>query len=222
MNGKHHDHHHPPNSSTSKTNFPLDYKPNINDLRQLFDDTSRHHEHKRHHHSSSHHRRSAIYADAKPTTATIDDNLFDLKTTNGNGHASSHSMVVSPSAMPNVRNPEFERVKQKFDKPANATGSSTRNKKARNFSSFLKFSNKRNELVPNETDASKLSNAAVDVVLTDDVPTDKMKTNERLTGNKKKDAYMNSSMNLDGLKVSEDDDDDDVSTTLVNCVCLRV
>lgn len=214
VNAKQHDLYHP-STSTSKSQFPHDYKPNINDLRQLFDDNSRHHaEHKKHH---STHRRSGIYADAKPTMVG-DENILELK--NGNGHQ-SHSILSA--AIPSTRNIEFERVKQKFDKPSNATGSSARNKKARNFSSFLKFSNKRNECVPNETDASKLSNTVIAVAVngtSEDVSiglaatNDKVMTNERLTVNKKKDAYMNSSMNLDGLKVSEDDDDDDVSTTL--------
>lgn len=210
VNAKQQDLYHP-STSTAKSNFPHDYKPNINDLRQLFDDNSRHHaEHKKHHSS---HRRSGIFADAKPTTA-IDEHIFELK--GGNGH---QTQSIVTAAIPTTRNIDFERVKQKFDKPSNATGSSTRNKKARNFSSFLKFSNKRNECVPNETDASKLSNTALAAVngLNDDPSiglsmNEKIKTNERLTVNKKKDAYMNSSMNLDGLKVSEDDDDDDVSS----------
>lgn len=214
VNAKQHDLYHP-STSTSKSQFPHDYKPNINDLRQLFDDNSRHHGEQKKHQSS--HRRSGIYADAKPTTV-VDENILEMK--NGHGHQ-SHSILTA--AIPSTRNIEFERVKQKFDKPSNATGSSARNKKARNFSSFLKFSNKRNECVPNETDASKLSNTAMAVTVnsaSEDVPiglgvaNDKVKTNERLTVNKKKDAYMNSSMNLDGLKVSEDDDDDDVSTIL--------
>lgn len=213
VNAKQHDLYHP-STSTPKSQFPHDYKPNINDLRQLFDDNSRHHaEHKKHHSS---HRRSGIYADAKPTTVAEED-ILELK--NGIGHQ-SHSILTA--AIPTTRNIEFERVKQKFDKPSNATGSSARNKKARNFSSFLKFSNKRNECVPNETDASKLSNTAMAIAVngtSEDVSiglgatNDKVKTNERLTVKKKKDAYMNSSMNLDGLKVSEDDDDEDVSTT---------
>lgn len=132
--------------------------------------------------------------------------MFDMKNTNGH---QAQSIVMA--AIPSTRNIEFERVKQKFDKPSNATGSSARNKKARNFSSFLKFSNKRSECVPNETDASKLVSAGNG--MNDDTSiganvNEKIKTNERLTVNKKKDAYMNSSMNLDGLKVSEDDDDD--------------
>lgn len=216
MNAKQHELYHP-STSTSKSNFPHDYKPNINDLRQLFDDNSRHHaEHKKHHSS---HRRSGIYADAKPTTA-IDENIFELKNPNGNSH---QSQSIVSAAIPSTRNIEFERVKQKFDKPTNATGSSARNKKARNFSSFLKFSNKRSECVPNETDASKLSNTVMAAAAVNGLNEDasnglcgneKIKTNERLTVNKKKDAYMNSSMNLDGLKVSEDDDDDDVSKSI--------
>lgn len=211
MNAKPQDLYHQ-STSTSKSNFPHDYKPNINDLRQLFDDSSRHHaEHKKHHSS---HRRSGVYADAKSTTA-IDENIFEMKNTNGSSGHQSQSIAMA--LIPTTRNIEFERVKQKFDKPSNATGSSARNKKARNFSSFLKFSNKRNECVPNETDASKLVNAVNG--MSEDAPiganaNEKIKTNERLTVNKKKDAYMNSSMNLDGLKVSEDDDDDNVSICL--------
>lgn len=179
-----------------KCSFPFEYKPNINDLRQLFDDSSRHHDEKKH----KTNRHSSSFSDAK--YSGVDDRLFESK---GSHQAAS----VTVSAVQPIRNIEFERVKQKFDKPAtSATGSSTRNKKARNFSSFLKFTNKRNDIDTNETDASKLSNsngkAHDEIVKTADVD----KGNECYIVASKKESFMSNSMNLDGLKVSDNDDDE--------------
>lgn len=172
-------------------------------MRQLFDDNSRHENKKNHRHS-------AIYSDAKHTT-TLDENIFNCK----NGHHQSQSIVTA--AIPSSRHPDFERVKQKFDKPntSNSPSSSTRNsKKTRNFSSFLKFNNKRNETtampIDNSCDAAnKLTNNSNLMESCDSVDSTKAIAGDSLINNKKIDAYMNSSMNIDGLKVSEDDDDED-------------
>lgn len=184
--------------TSTKQSYPLDYKPNINDLRQLFDDNSRHENRK------NLNRDSAIYGDAKHTS--LHENIFDCK----NYHRQSQSIVTA--AIPTSRS-DFERVKQKFDKPnaSNSPSSSSRNnKKARNYSSFLKFNNKRSESVPNESVGHEgPTKVPQNISLTESV--DSIDSTKAIVGdsltNKKKDVYMNSSMNLDGLKVSEDEDD---------------
>lgn len=165
-------------------------------MRQLFDDNSRHHDDKKH----KVNRHSSNYNDAKFSGA--DDRLFESKSTH-------QTASVTVTAMQPIRNMEFERVKQKFDRPTSSTGSSTRNKKARNFSSFLKFSNKRNEIDTNETDASKLSNSNNKTHDELTKPTEAERTNECFVIATKKESFiMSNSMNLDGLKVSDNDDDE--------------
>lgn len=177
-------------------------------MRQLFDDNTRH-DHKKHHSN----RHSAIYSDAKHTS--IDENLFELK----NGH---QSQSIIAAVVPSTRNIDFERVKQKFDKPNTSTSSASRNnKKARNFSSFLKFSSKRAEVTSTNNDVDSIKIINNNVNLSDSIESsDKLILNDSLV-TKNKDAYMNSSMNLDGLKVSEDDDDDNVSKCYCKLTKLR-
>lgn len=171
----------------------------------MFDDNSRH-ENKKNHMN----RNSVIYGDAKHTS--LDENIFDYK--------SYHHQSIITAAIPSSRH--VERVKQKFDKPnpSNSPSSSSRNgKKARNFSSFLKFNNKRGEATIDNNDESALIQTplASNINLTksiDSLDSTKVGIGDSLN-NKKKDVYMNSSMNLDGLKVSEDDDDDDEVSILM-------
>lgn len=177
----------------AKLNFPQDYKPNINDLRQLFDDHSRHHHDDK---KGKTNRHSSVYSDAK--FSGTDDVVCNPK-------ASRQQMASMSSSA--SRNIDFERVKQKFDKPV-STGSSSRNKKARNFSSFLKFTNKRNETETYDVGSKKFTSESSK---THDDHCDILnakKFTDTSLGENKKDSYMNNSINLDGLKVSEDDDDD--------------
>lgn len=203
--------------------YPLECKPNINDLRQLFDDNSRAENRKNHRHS-------AIYADAKHTS--LDESIFDnykgIAINSGGGGGSgyhqsqtqsqsqSQSQSIVMAAIPTTRNPDFERVKQKFDKPtvtnsASSSSSNTRNgKKARNFSSFLKFNNKRSDTISssnglNDNVASKVPNNLNLTESIDSVDSTKAVAGDSLS-NKKIDAYMHSSINIDGLKVSDDDE----------------
>lgn len=197
--------------------YPLECKPNINDLRQLFDDNSRAENRKNHRHS-------AIYADAKHTS--LDESIFDnykgIGIGNGGGgsgyhqsQAQSQSQSIVMAAIPSTRNPDFERVKQKFDKPSvtnsASSSSSTRNgKKARNFSSFLKFNNKRSDTITssnglNDSVASKVPNNSNLTESIDSVDSTKAVAGDSLS-NKKIDAYMHSSINIDGLKVSDDEE----------------
>lgn len=153
-------------------------------MRQLFDDQARD-QHKRHGSRHSSH----VYADAK--RSSIDENIF------------GPSSLASLGAMPPVaRNLEFERVKQKFDRPT--TSSSSRNpKKTRNFSSFLKFNNKRSDPSPVDAYNSPRNSQYLEIDM-------KSNENESLSARKKNDAFMHSSINIDGFKVSEAEDDDDV------------
>lgn len=151
-------------------------------MRQLFDEHARHEQHRKH---SNRHSSSQLYSDAKHSS--VDENIFGPSSlTSGLG----------------ARNLDFERAKQKFDRPNN---SSSRNpKKARNFSSFLKFSNKKSD--PSPVDNEVYSSPRTSQYMEDDVNQMKLNNCDDAT-DRKKNAYMNSSMNLDGLKVSEDDDD---------------
>lgn len=191
----------PKRHSSTKPNYPLECKPNINDLRQLFDDNSRCDNKKSHRHS-------AIYADAKHTS--LDESILDYK---GVGYHQSQSQSIVMAAIPSSRHPDFERVKQKFDKPnlsnSPSQSSNTRNgKKARNFSSFLKFSNKRSD--PNATTNCDVStqNISNNSNLTESI--DSVDSTKAIAGdslsNKTIDAYMHSSINIDGLKVSDDEE----------------
>lgn len=149
------------------------------------------------------HRHSAIYADAKHTS--LDESIFDYK----GGCHQSHSIIMA-AIPPSSRNPDFERVKQKFDKPnvLNSPSSSSRNgKKTRNLSSFLKFNNKRTDSIPstNGDVATKVPNNSNLTESIDSVDSTKAIAGDSLS-NKKIDAYMHSSINIDGLKVSDDEE----------------
>lgn len=200
----------PKHHSSSKPNYPLECKPNINDLRQLFDDNSRAENNKRIH------RHSAIYADSKHTS--LDESIFDYKGNGGGGgsgcgsiYHQSQSIVMA--AIPSTRHPDFERVKQKFDKPnvnSSSSSSNTRNgKKVRNFSSFLKFTNKRSDSNPSSNcDIASQNKLPNNLNLTESI--DSVDSTKAISGdslnNKNIDAYMHSSINIDGLKVSDDDE----------------
>lgn len=198
----------PKHHSSSKPNYPLECKPNINDLRQLFDDNSRIDNKKSHRHS-------AIYADAKHTS--LDESIFDYKSSGGGGGGIYHqSQSIVMAAIPSSRHPDFERVKQKFDKPISShspsSSSNVRNgKKARNFSSFLKFSNKRgggDSIQSSNCDTSSQNKIPNNTNLTESI--DSVDSTKAIAGdslsNKKIDAYMHSSINIDGLKVSDDEE----------------
>lgn len=92
-----------------------DGKPNINDLRQMFDKTR--HEHKRNYmHASVHSQQqpqhqhvadSGRHAFADARQSSLDENVFDAR---------PHQAPPAAIAMA-TRNVDFERAKQKFDKP---------------------------------------------------------------------------------------------------------
>lgn len=198
-------------------------------MRQLFDDNSRLDNNKKNH------RHSAIYADAKHTS--LDESIFDYKGNGGGGRDAGiyhQSQSIVMAAIPSSRHPDFERVKQKFDKPnaSNSTSSSSnaRNaKKARNFSSFLKFSNKRGDSIPTSSNCdnssqNKLPNNSILTESIDSVDSTKAIAGDSLS-NKKIDAYMHSSINIDGLKFSDDDEvsiERKINSTsfFFGCVCV--
>lgn len=162
----------------SEIGFPHEYKPNIHELKQLFDDTKRSHissyasnignsEQK---HGKSHQR---TYSDAKPTLIDSDLNSFDLRMQSRN----------------NAFN--FERAKQKFD---GRSGSNSHQKQQAQpiYSVSQKQSNsfipKRNTYL--ETNAANTDEGFVTSPYKDD---------------SKGNYSMTSSINLDGLKVSDDE-----------------
>lgn len=168
-------------SSGTKANIPSDCKPNINDLRQLFDD-NRHcfnnAEIKRHNDKQPN--LSQSYFDAKQSHA--DENIFESKS----------------------RNIDFERVKQKFDNPHHRERSSS-NKFNNNYNnSKMSNSSKRSSA---SVDGSMLSGAA-----SNDMQSQKHSLNETIqffdehSRSSKREVYSRNSINLDGLKVSEDED----------------
>lgn len=140
-----------------------------------------------------------MYADAK--RSSVDESIF------------GPSSLTSSNVIPVQRNYDFERAKQKFDRPTTSSSSSRNPKKARNFSSFLKFNNKRADPSPveNESYSSLRNSQYLDgdsgVGINSGKVDAKMHNNENVLARKKNDAYMHSSINLDGFKVSEDDDD---------------
>ncbi|KAJ6641382.1 Coiled-coil domain-containing protein 102A [Pseudolycoriella hygida] len=163
---KKHDLYNPSTSTNSK--YPPECKPNINDLRQLFD--SSRYEFKRNVSPGQ----AQSYFDAK--TSAADENILDTK--------------IGLS-----RNIDFERAKQKFDKPTSLRLNKIHQVKTTNYTKSGYSGGMRsshNDGVGKNVKHSTEGNGQL-----------YESNNSR---GSKKDAYMNSSMNLDELKVSEDDD----------------
>ena len=165
--------------STSKAShqYPSDCKPNINDLRQLFDSSK--YEYKRNFNSQI--QQTSSYADAKQSA--IDENVLESK-------------IGLQS-----RNIDFERAKQKFDKPTSLRLTKCHQVKQ---SRYNNSSSKRGDVnsvvdLPN-TKIGKHSNEMGGGVV------EQLYENNVRTNRSKKDYIMTTSMNLDELKVSEDDD----------------
>lgn len=161
--------HDPYNPSTStNTKYPPECKPNINDLRQLFDSTR--YEFKRNVNPGQ----AQSYYDAK--TSAADENILESK--------------IGLS-----RNIDFERAKQKFDKPTSLRLNKIHQVKPTNHQK----SNYSGGMRTNHSDGmGKNGKHATDG------NSGQMYESNNSRGSKK-DAYMNSSMNLDELKVSDDD-----------------
>lgn len=164
-----------------KTSYPPECKPNINDLRQLFD--SSRYDFKRNFSVVSSPVGmggcGAAYADAKPST--MDENVLESKI-----------------GMP--RNVDFERAKQKFDKPTSLRLNSKAMHTKQMLGNFLKLGQSNGAAVASKrlvesTHGDLITKPRNDIGVGDN--------------DGKKDKYnMNCSLNLDELKVS----DDDVST----------
>lgn len=154
-----------PSTSTTNSKYPPECKPNINDLRQLFD--SSRYEFKRNVNPGQ----AQSYYDAK--TSAADENILETK--------------IGLS-----RNIDFERAKQKFDKPTSLRLNKIHQVKPTNYTksgySGVRASDGVGKVVKHST--------------TDGTAQLYESNNSR---GSKKDAYMNSSMNLDELKVSDDD-----------------
>lgn len=163
---KHHDPYNP-STSTSNSKYPPECKPNINDLRQLFD--SSRYEYKRNVNPGQ----AQSYYDAK--TSAADENILETK-------------------IGLTRNIDFERAKQKFDKPTSLRLNKIHQVKPTNYTKSGGYSG---GMRTNQSDSVGKKHAS---------------------DGSKKDAYMNSSMNLDELKVS----DDDVSKKLIELALFFV
>lgn len=158
-------------------------KSNFNDLRQIFDESKRSHTRDKHRHESgrSSHKQNvaAMYYDAKPSMVE-GDNLFEIRAGAGGSAPGSQE----PSKY------DFERAKLKFDRgvavAASSKGASTKGG----------ASSKRNSGDCSLLLEKKSYNEALQMY----------DENLKRTGNKESGAnYMKTSMNLDGLKVSDDE-----------------
>lgn len=168
----------------SKIGFPHEYKPNIHELKQLFDDTKRSHissyanvseQQQIQKPSQKSHQRT--YSDAKPTLIDPDLNSFDLRMQSRN----------------NAFN--FERAKQKFDNSGRPT--SNLQQKQPIYSVSQKQSS---SFIPKRNTSYHENNhqASND----DPFVTSPIYADENLS---KGNYSMTSSINLDGLKVSDDE-----------------
>lgn len=165
-------------ATKSRGDYPSECKPNINDLRQLFD--SSRYDYKRNFgipppSGPPPSLGSAAYSDAKQSS--MDENVFE---------SSKIGHVVGG------RNFDFERAKQKFDKPTS-----------------LRLSNKAmatKQMLGNFMKMGQSCGPSSGIVPVSAKP----RNDSGVTGGGggKKDKYnnMNSSLNLDELKVSDDDD----------------
>lgn len=176
-----------PKHYKSKLGLPSEYKPNIHELKQLFDDSKRSHGHEPQKPKS--HQRT--YSDAKPTLIDSDLGSFDMRMQSRN----------------NAYN--FERAKQKFDNQSSRS-------KARNQPIYA-VSQKQQQQHPNshytpsnipkrntyhensshgvDSFPIKLESNQQHVVVTSPYDDHSSKGNYSMT----------SSINLDGLKVSDDE-----------------
>lgn len=162
---KKHDLYNPSTSTNSK--YPPECKPNINDLRQLFD--SSRYEFKRNVNPGQ----AQSYYDAK--TSAADENILESK--------------IGLS-----RNIDFERAKQKFDKPTSLRLNKIHQVKSTNYTKTGYSGGMRT----NHSDG-------VGKVVKNPIDGNGPPYESNNSRGSKKDAYMNSSMNLDELKVSDDD-----------------
>lgn len=164
----------------SKIGFPHEYKPNIHELKQLFDDTKRaqissyaaeqQQQQPQSKPSQKSHQRT--YSDAKPTLIESDLNSFDLRMQSRN----------------NAFN--FERAKQKFDN----SGRSSNNQKQPIYSVSQKQSG---SFIPKRNTAYLENNHQNGDPFVTSPCYDE--------ANNKGNYSMTSSINLDGLKVSDDE-----------------
>lgn len=182
-------------STKSHTNYPSDYKPNINDLRQLFD--SSRYEFKRNYNAQT-----QSYYDQKQ------QQQHQLQLQPNHHYAASggvdENMFVEKSAL--SRNYDFERAKQKFDKPTSLKLTKITTPKQL-LGNFLKLGNNN---CSSSSSSSKTGGGDGKGKILNDQHLMQYDENNCKSGSggggSKKDSFMNNSLNLDELKVSEDDD----------------
>lgn len=212
-------------STKSHTNYPSDCKPNINDLRQLFD--SSRYEFKRNFNAQT-----QSYYDPKPQQQQQhhqhQQNHHHHGAGGGGGGGVDENMFMEKSAL--SRNYDFEKAKQKFDKPTSLKLSKLTHQTPKQFlGNFLKLGNNNSSSsssskIINNSCSSSSNNCGVGgdsnkgKILNENCLMQYDDNNCRSGGGgsgSKKDSFMNNSLNLDELKVSEDDD---VSNVYINCL----
>lgn len=162
---KKHDLYNP--STSTNTKYPPECKPNINDLRQLFD--SSRYEFKRNVNPGQ----AQSYYDAK--TSAADENILESK-------------------IGLARNIDFERAKQKFDKPTSLRLNKIHQVKPTNYTKS------------GHSGGGLRNNDGVGKVVKHSAEGNGQLYESNNSRGSKKEAYMHTSMNLDELKVSEDED----------------
>ena len=168
-----------PYKISNKSNFSsnLNFKPNINELKQLFDN-SRHFNVQQKQHFSG----SGSYCDAKPSFIDC-DNPFEIKD-------KSLNMF------------DFEKAKQKFD---NISRSSSGNSKpsSRSSNQHPSFIKPLSSSSGNSAPPKRPNNLNNDP---NNIPNNKQNEQIQYFDNNKLNFTKSTNVNLDGLKISEDDE----------------
>lgn len=156
--------------------LPHEYKPNINELKQLFDDSKRFEKRQE---NKSHQR---TYSDAKPTMVEVGLGSYDLR--NGRSHVMA-----------------FEKAKQKFDAKNGRSAQGGKSSKPQHFQSNIP---KRNNYMMEHSMGSSMMGGSES--LENSINMDPGVTSPYDDNSSSKENFsMTSSINLDGLKVSDDE-----------------
>lgn len=196
---------HYPSRSSGSTNNPSrvqDYRPNINDLKQFFDET------KRHCHAKN---PTTNFIDAKPSYLLQDEMLFDT----AKRKEFERNKLKFDQKSRNLSSSSKHKI-QEFRVPS------------KSFESRNDINHQKNRLSSEDYDLRHNMNINEQQYSYDgEASSSKKSTFQNEASNEKQDNTVNltaTNFNLDGFKVSEDDDDDDdVScrdVLIINFACL--
>lgn len=199
-------HSSPKHFTTRNTNSPRvqEYRPNINDLKQFFDDSKR---------STSHsQKKTSSYNDAKPSYLNQDEIIFDGK---------------NKSEFERVKQ-KFDRSHSSSSKPANLSSSSKNKLQSRSFEARNDINQKHHRynddygMRTNNMNINESHNQQYDECEASSSKKKSAFQSHIQSSQEKQDntVDLTSSFNLDGFKVSEDDDDDDDVSCRKNLLIL--